>query len=862
MITVVFDPSFDQGHWPGALADRRAAIGELWTGPLGLLNILETMTGLRGPGMPQAVRAASLVPALRKTEGFWSLSAGVDPFGTAEKILSWRDYLYLHGWQGQACAPRLADLARVAVDALPGVPDRLLATCETISKPNNVIAELRMFEPSTELPLIWQRMIQALEQTGTTVTVGAIVPTASRGDLAACRQAPFSPKGDGSLQLLRPLTPGAAAQEAAAWLSGLKDLSRTVIIGPDSTLDAALHRFGLPTTGAGIPVYDNSLLQILPLVLEMAWNPPDPQRALELLTLPVSPIPRGIAFRLVRALQDYPAVGSDAWHQAMDAGLQAVTDRSRRDHLQKRLQSIFTTAINGREFPAAEILRRVDEVRAWSRGRMQADTTAGFDWQPLIAQMENAQRMVSLSGLAHFTAPQIRRLIHDITVESQVQSLYADQAGLAHVNAPECMVGPAENIVWWSFGRDGAPSVFIDPFSQQERQALCDLGVLLPDPGRQAVRNAGRWQRPLLLAEKQLILVCAENGDTNEAQFPHPLWDEIVGRIKSRENSACLQKQEIASATKPKLLERNIAPLPRPETHLHISPSLITQRETESPNSLSALISCPFRWVVTYLGRLSGGLSAALSAPEELEGWFIHEILKRLLERGKQSPEAEARTAVEIFDAQGPFLAARFFLPGHDVVRARVRRNTETAASQIFRMIHQAGFTIAAVEQKYEQPEPSLGVTLEGRPDLVLDNPLAVVDFKRGGVDFRKGEITNGTSVQLAVYGRLLRKRKNSPFPPAAYFMLKAGQLITGDAQAFPEAAAIDDAPPLSDTWQAIETTCQAIRAELEQGDIPISGNQEDAPKKSHLTEGRIYLTACNYCDLGVLCGKKLELSL
>jgi hypothetical protein len=271
MLTITFDPSFDQGFWPGPLADKIATAGEVWVGPMGLLNILETMTGLRGPGVPPALRAASLVPALRSTNGFWSASAEVDPLGTASKLLQWRDYLKIYGWQGQKCSPRLGELAQVTQEVLPGIPDRLLAITQHLSPAGNDISHLIVFHPLDELPLCWQQVLHTLEQTGTTVTAKDISPVRAGGDLAAARQDEFQPKADGSLQLLRPSNPSAAAQEVAAWLSGLDCLDQTVIIGPDSILDQALHRFGLPTSGAGITVYDNALLQILPLTLEMAW---------------------------------------------------------------------------------------------------------------------------------------------------------------------------------------------------------------------------------------------------------------------------------------------------------------------------------------------------------------------------------------------------------------------------------------------------------------------------------------------------------------------------------------------------------------------------------------------------------------
>ena len=97
-----------------------------------MLGILETMTGLSGPSIPSALRAAELVPDVRSISGFWSRSAQVDPFGTAKRVLQWRDLLRMHGWRSQPVSTRLEELAEVTVKASPGFPDRLLMVADTL----------------------------------------------------------------------------------------------------------------------------------------------------------------------------------------------------------------------------------------------------------------------------------------------------------------------------------------------------------------------------------------------------------------------------------------------------------------------------------------------------------------------------------------------------------------------------------------------------------------------------------------------------------------------------------------------------------------------------------------------------------
>lgn len=362
-----------------------------------------------------------------------------------------------------------------------------------------------------------------------------------------------------------------------------------------------------------------------------------------------------------------------------------------------------------------------------------------------------------------------------------------------------------------------------------------------------------------MLAQDRLILVCPQQSQNGEEQYPHPLWDELVGKIPDKNKAFYLEKPEIISPGKPKPVQFSYAPLPDPEPNWQVKKTdLLFKRDRESANSLSSLISCPFKWVVNYLGGLSSGLTASLSEPDELEGWFVHEIVSQVLGKGKQDPKAAAKEAEKIFDQAGPVLAAKFFLPGFDHIRSRVRNTVLSATEQIFQMIQNKGFDIKKVEESFEQKIHALGFNLEGRPDLVLNNPLAVLDLKRGGLKYRKSEIENGTSVQLAVYGQLLRKKENNPFPSAAYFILKAGQIITANAETFPHAMSVEGIS-LVETWKGIKESYTHIRQELDNGKVRAPGNEDEPLEDSALIDGKLYLVPCAFCDLGLVCGQSMQ---
>lgn len=87
---ILFDSAFDGRAWPQYPNGQKACLGAIQVGEAGMLDILETMLGLRGPTVPEAVRTAALVPYVQKNKtAFWAKSAVVDPFGSGATASSY-----------------------------------------------------------------------------------------------------------------------------------------------------------------------------------------------------------------------------------------------------------------------------------------------------------------------------------------------------------------------------------------------------------------------------------------------------------------------------------------------------------------------------------------------------------------------------------------------------------------------------------------------------------------------------------------------------------------------------------------------------------------------------------------------------
>jgi ATP-dependent helicase/nuclease subunit B len=861
---LVFDQSFDGGAYPGPLADCTATMGELWLGPLGLLDILETRLGLGGPTFTSAERTVDRLPVLASQEGFWSRSSARDPMATASVLLQWRDYLAMCGWTGIGASPRLEALASVTADVLPGLPDRLRRVSDALQSRNPGIESIKRLLPVNDLPCLWQRVFAQMEQRDVIITDEPLPDAIATGNLGVASQPDFQPApGDDSLLLLSPMGAMEAAECVAAHLAGLPDPGSVVLVSPDAVLDRALARYGLPVSGASGDSGGRNLLQVLPLVLACGWNPTDPQAVLELLMLEPGPVPRGIARGLAQAMHDWPSRSSAIWRKELGAGLETIDDLEYRSRVEQRLSVIFdVSATVGSTFPAAAALDRTDCVREWmeSRQRVHPDGSGGATpaaWSAAVTQCHQFKRLVELSDQPEFSAYELSQLLAGANDSLPLPESRPAEAGFSRVGDPGGVAGPVDRIIWWSFTRDSVPSIPRVPLSTNERAALGAAGVELPDPGDLAIAAAERWRRPLLQARKSLVLVCPQGGGDEHATGYHPLWDEIIGNLAGpAEQISVAIRQDLDSLTGAARTARTPQALPAPKRAWQATVD-IPPREKESPTGAGALVGCSLKWVLQYACGLYAGATAELPGDSTLWGSIVHDIVARVLKEGTASPDAARLRSEQLFEELIPGMAAALCLPGGEAERARVKRAVSLTAQALRQVMLDSGAALVSAEKEYI--EPGLGTLLRGTPDLVIDTPNRVIDIKWGGHGYRRDSLQHGTAYQLAVYSQLAREDGEDPLPNA-YFVCGNQRLLTTNQNAFPKANPLQGLGP-ADTWTAFEAAYAARMQELSQGQV-VAAAVEDSegngpPKKDGVFEGLTVLKPpCTFCDYQSLCGK------
>jgi hypothetical protein len=892
------------GQWLDGYLPRlsvgEALMGEAWVGPRGLLERLETAFGIDGQAGAEPERVDVYAQRIERCVGggaFFSRSWDVDPWGVARELLHWRDELILAGWNGSVVVdggPRLEALAAVEAQGevvLPaGFADRVrMVEVELASGRGAGIEELFLVEPRGQLPCVWQRVIGLLERTGTRIVEPvAPEPVADPGtDLGLLQRALVEGttlpeggiQGDGSLLLVTGRSPWEAGEGLAAWLRQLElgawPLQPVVVRGAaPAVLDEALARYGVPTLGASSSSPWRPALQVLPLILSLLWAPKNPQRMLELLSLPVSPLSRRLRTALLRALSQAPGIGGTAWTKAWREVAEASDEPEAVEH-QMREWLEWPVFKPSKGVPVSVVREVADRVADWARtrassadeGEGEADTLA-----TAAAQARQLSQILDGRTDARLARTQLDQLLRDVTRAGSSRRVSDGLSGsVPCVSNPGAVFAEADTVVWWGFVASSAGAVRGPMWRTAERRALAAAGVEVDEPAVQQRARAAAWVRPLLAARERLLLVTFETLD-GEVESPHPVWDEIRGRLRmSDRDLAALSgnwRDAMPSGGEWAHIEleeraREMVPAAAGRAVWMVDESLLPPRSKESASSLESLLGCPLKWGLNYRAKLRSK-AIELPAGNLLFGNLGHQLMEEfLLEYRDSLPEpADAREMLlERFDDTVEGEAASLLQPGQAETLQRVRFQIARAGGVLVGAIRGGGFRVEGCEVEVSGGRFA-DTGFRGFIDLLLSHPQhgeVVVDLKWGGWTYRKKLLEEGRALQLALYAHAVQKSGRG-LPPTAYFVLSEARFLTLHHELF-DPAVVVEGRSMEETIAAARDTYGEVREELEIGELvapplldegsPLAEARKDQP----LALG----DPCTFCDFGGICGFGLD---
>ncbi len=444
----------------------------------------------------------------------------------------------------------------------------------------------------------------------------------------------------------------------------------------------------------------------------------------------------------------------------------------------------------------------------------------------------------------------VRSLCEDLG--ESTWSWHRAQAGLAHVARPGAVLGPARAVVWWGFSREAAPRPERLLLTRAERQGLRALGVEPPDPARAMAIEAEGWRRPLLQAREALVLACPLTDASGDANHPHPLWDDLTASLQSCQDARKLERTSLVHLAPASTAVVPPRPVVTAAPAVKVATSLVL-REVESPSSLERLIACSLSWTLQYPAQLSSGLSAGPARPGPLlYGLIAHRVLEQVLGREQAVPEEAAATAGALFDAQIGDLCEALELREFQAARATLRGTIVDSARELVRLAARHG----ARGVRAELPAGTVagGQAIQGRLDVVWDEPAVVLDLKWGKRSHAT-RLESGTAVQLAAYAAM-RAVDGRP-AESAYFSLLTQDLLAEPGGRLAADACLEGGYRSSETWAAALATLQGRREALARGELEAPGAVEDEVKPMYAPSGLRLALPCQYCSYAGLCGRQ-----
>ena len=881
---LVFSWFADSDAWPEFPGLDGAVLDQEVVGRLKLLDHVETMLGL---GRPSTAAVKRIAVYRQKIEAagagrFWSESFGFDPWSSARELLRWRDELVEAGWRaGTATARRrLADLsvAESCGPVLPfGLADRLRAVIDVLRDGRSVrLQSVAVVDARETLPAGWRALLHALEGCGVRISQIALPSSAATLTSDLCNVARGEGKemhSDQSLVLLTADTELAAAECISAWLAADAQANGgvTFVLGGDTALlDHALADRGLPRLGATSASPYRALLQVLPLAYALAWDPPDPNRLLDFLLLPLSPLRRSAANRLADVVAASPGVGGDNWAAAWTAiderlaELEEWADSAKRAALIAEWREFVEPARHdpSKGMPRAAARGIAEHVRSWAVKRFASDEDALF--------LSLARSAADLGDAIEATAlDRIDRLLVERMIEEAIDVGAVDPGSVAEaapwrsVSHPGAVWGSSKTFVWWCFvdkGESGAQERWNDP----ERTELAESGCPLDPPDLELRRLAGAWERPLRYAAERLVLVAPAKTAGSEPAI-HPLWHsmsagrkEFAARVSVRAEGAFSEPRLEFGGRKLLRLPVALRAEPQVRNEWNAPTGAIMPREFESASSILSLLSCPFQWALKYESGLRPGRRQSLPRVETLIGTIAHKIAEEVFRPGAPPPPGDVEAVARLrFNELLPLMGATLLLPGASSELVRARRYVPAALAELARFLESERLVVETMEKEFKQADTlAVGAGVSGRIDLLARTAAgkaAIVDLKWYRTDaYLRRDLKLGVALQVAVYARHVTDERVDAH--AGYFALRQRRFIATAPISGGGTEVVQGSSP-KETWERTLKSFSGAIADLSNGRVRAPLDLvETSPEKF----SDAYLLAppkCAFCDFQGICG-------
>ena len=861
-----FGLSFDDGAQP---QPARPSAGVRYVGPRQLIQLLESFCNTRFPQRDLEHLRIEQWRQLLRTHlttdpgAFFATAFAADELATAADLLARRDELLGAGWSFDPAATRserLLTLARLEQQCRkkplsdrppPGLPDRIDMLREQLADRSVPIEILYHHEPLELLPPLLRRLLGALAKGGIPIApLPEDTGAEQDSDLRRWQQYLRQPgqhaapalQGDGSLLILR----ARRDSHVAAYLAALLRNNPTwhpIALVPDKqrTLDNALLMEGLPSMGIPSASLARPSLQVLKLVTSFLWEPIDPGKIMEFVSLSVKPLDDRLAQRIASFLARTPGLYSERWFSMIGRFFnEELPQRQQRDPsldadaIRRQYEFWFRrNRYSAQEQVPKEQVRDIYVyLRRWARELYEEE---GGTNPTLLVLAEQARRIVDLLD----AQPEIQldylaveRLVRTVYEPAPIEFTPAQVDRMPPAFHPAAIHASVPALIWWNFV-EAEPNYFFSRWYPDEIAELAAGGIALDGPDQQNARLLWQRYRPVLHCRERLLL-CLPELVNGTGLPPHALLGDLMacfGDLSAITLDIDAQARTPAFAEHFHLPEWRAIPvrgLPQPSPFVEFTrPQFLEARAQETPSSLQDLLYYPHQWAFRHKIQLRKSSVLSRVRDQRLLGNLAHGFLERLL--GEQRTDW-TRAAVDAWiDEHQETILRREGAPllqyGREPDRIAFLQQVRFAAWSLLNYIQRNGWQVSGAEMDMEGTV--LDTPIRGRADLVLERGAerAIVDLKYRGFGHYVNQVKNGEDLQLILYADFLRAGQ-APWPHVAYFIMSRANFVARNEAAFQGIHAVapelDHSAECDTILRRVHTTYHWRREQLQSGRLEI----------------------------------------
>ena len=776
----------------------------------GLLNILELHGGRKREEKSYLERVFSYKKAIDRylatTDAVFKESFDLDPFGTSDSLLSWRDNLVSYGWKkDEKKQPSCLFKDLKAIErffSLDSIWERIESVRTDVDNGLMLPENLEIVVPfsiGSFHPLIIS-LLHSLEKRGVTISVSDKCIRNEDTDLGRVtsfisgERNDLETKNDGSFNILS----FPSNEDAYRYLVTEERRDSVYIESHPDILDNWLKSENKPAVGSTV----SGMTEIagLPILgLRLFKNPLNPEYLLSWLTTPSSPIPYSLGSALSNAVVSTGGFFNSRCQGIIDEylakDLSALKDEKEREATLSYRKRIVDSFLPKKEYYLDNDYVRKEDITSF------IDALISYS---LSMQEKSGFLYISneLQIILSYLFDDEREKVPYIEIEGLISLLsrplsfaeYERERGsLSVVSSPFSFVSFPDSIIWNGLDEISntvLSSSFLRPI---EKEFVSSLPYFWKEESEMEYQ-AKSTLIPFRYAKKKMDVVLVSDTESMEDSLHNPFLIRIFQKLKEEEFSRIVKKPCISrdKTEKADVFSNNL-----PENDAYVTFSAchkIKWPDHESYSSLENLIFHPLDYFMSNILGLNPVGVAEMNKLSSTMGTVAHRVIEVIFSKkkdviGSGTPEYIENIlnerSDEIIEDVIKEKGAILLIDENKNQTLIFKNELKMCLKKLLEVIKDNNLVVYATENRFSSVDVSLydDTPINGSIDMVLENrdgDLYIFDFKwSSSFSYYRNRISDNLSIQLELYRTALEKETNKKVVVVSYVLLPSLSIFT-----------------------------------------------------------------------------------